>query len=126
MPAIEIPEGFAFVPRQRGVNVALALLDAAEKVGAERDSVLTVSGGYHVPEAVADEYAANQPEQPEEPTEPGEGEGTEAPAESDEDPVPDASSTVAEIEAYAAAHEIELPDGLKADKLAAVIAASQP
>lgn len=57
MSPASIPEGFVFVPREPGVNVALELLDAAKKVGADRvTSVRTTSGGYHVLEAVADQY----------------------------------------------------------------------
>jgi hypothetical protein len=62
-PNIRVPEGYVFVPRQRGVNVALQLIEAADKVKANRhESVRTVSGGYHVTQEVADAYQAALPE----------------------------------------------------------------
>lgn len=60
MSPARIPDGSVFVPRRRGENVALQLLDAADEVGADRDlSVRTVSGGYHVFQDVADRYKEN-------------------------------------------------------------------
>lgn len=60
MSPARIPDGSVFVPRRRGENVALQLLEAAAEVGADRDlSVRTVSGGYHVFQDVADRYKEN-------------------------------------------------------------------
>lgn len=63
MAPARIPEGSVFVPRRSGENVALALLEAAEEIGADRNlSVRTTTGGYHVYEEVAERYQANLPE----------------------------------------------------------------
>lgn len=60
MSPARIPEGSVFIPRRRGENVALQLLDAAAEVGADRDlSVRTTNGGYHVFQEVADRYLEN-------------------------------------------------------------------
>lgn len=60
MAPVNIPEGYVFVPRRSGVNVAMQLLDAAKEVGADRiTSVRTTVNGYHVLEEVADQYQAN-------------------------------------------------------------------
>lgn len=60
MSPARIPEGSVFIPRRRGENVALQLLDAAAEVGADRDlSVRTTNGGYHVFQDVADRYLEN-------------------------------------------------------------------
>jgi hypothetical protein len=59
--SIRIPEGKVFVPRAPGV--AAALLFAAEELGYERsEAVRTVTGGYHVDEAVAQKYQESVPE----------------------------------------------------------------
>lgn len=56
--SVLIPEGFALVPRGKGV--AAKLLQAAEEVGADPvTSVRTITGGYHVLEEVAEAYAAH-------------------------------------------------------------------
>ncbi len=61
MSPIRIPEGFAFIPRESGVNVAKELLDAAAEVGGDRKlDVRTTSGGYHVTEAVAKQFQENR------------------------------------------------------------------
>ncbi len=61
MSPIRIPEGHQFVPRAPGV--ALELLEAADRIKADRKTeVRTVSGGYHVSDRVAAEYQKNQPE----------------------------------------------------------------
>jgi hypothetical protein len=53
-PAL-IPDGFVFVPKADGV--AAALLDAADKIGADRKSgVRTVHGGYNVQLEIAQRY----------------------------------------------------------------------
>lgn len=55
--APRIPEGYVFVPRRQGVNVALLLLNAAEKIGADRVlSVRTTTNGYNVHADVAAAY----------------------------------------------------------------------
>lgn len=77
MAPITIPEGYVFVPRQSGVNVAAQLFDAVEETGADRyTSVLTVSGGYHVEQKVADAYAAAQPEVEDDDTEDSTGDNS--------------------------------------------------
>ena len=56
MAPIRIPEGSVFVPG-RSVETATALLEAADKIKADRKlDVRTVTGGYHVTLAVAEEY----------------------------------------------------------------------
>lgn len=52
----QIREGLTYVPG-RGTQTAKALLEAADKVGAPRESVKTQLRGYIVPEAVATEYS---------------------------------------------------------------------
>jgi hypothetical protein len=59
--AIRVPEGFVFVKRAPGV--ALALLEAADKIKADRQAgIRTVSGGYHVAEDIAAEYETTRVE----------------------------------------------------------------
>lgn len=70
MAPIRIPEGFVFVPGRSYEN-AKALLEAAESVKGDRVAdVRTVTGGYHVTAAVAEEYQKAFPdaelEQPDE------------------------------------------------------------
>ncbi|QIG59037.1 hypothetical protein SEA_RUBYRALPH_29 [Microbacterium phage RubyRalph] len=72
--APRIPEGYVFVPRRSGVNVAAQLLDAAEAIGADRFlSVRTTTNGYLVHEDVAEEYRKRHGEigeaEPEKPVE---------------------------------------------------------
>lgn len=56
MAPTRIPEGSVFVPG-RSVETATALLEAADKIKADRKlDVRTVTGGYHVTLAVAEEY----------------------------------------------------------------------
>lgn len=62
MSPIRIPEGYVFVPK--GENVAKQLLEAADAIKADRkNDVRTVSGGYHVTEAVAERYQADLPDE---------------------------------------------------------------
>lgn len=62
MAPIRIPEGSVFVPRRSGENVAAELLEAAERIGADRvESVRTTTNGYHVWEDVADEWQSGRP-----------------------------------------------------------------
>ncbi|UJD20761.1 hypothetical protein SEA_ALUMINUMJESUS_25 [Microbacterium phage AluminumJesus] len=94
MSPARIPEGSVFIPRRRGENVALQLLDAAEEVGADRDlSVRTTSGGYHVYEDVADRYLENL------------GVDTDDEDDETEDDSTETEKTVEEEEAEAAAKE---------------------
>ena len=56
MAPTRIPEGSVFVPG-RSVETATALLKAADKIKADRKlDVRTTTGGYHVTQAVAEEY----------------------------------------------------------------------
>lgn len=145
MVSITIPEGFAFVPRRSGVNVAAQLFEAVEKTKADRyTSVRTTSGGYHVEQKVAEAYAAAQPEAEIDVAEPAEDPagstaesdseggdtsaapaGTEGGAEGEEEealaelPVT-ADSTHADIDAYAEGLDpkVEFPAGInRADKI---------
>ncbi|UVG34395.1 hypothetical protein SEA_GAZEBO_26 [Microbacterium phage Gazebo] len=94
MSPARIPEGSVFIPRRRGENVALQLLDAAKEVGADRDlSVRTVNGGYHVYEDVADRYLENL------------GVDTDDEDDEAEDESTETEKTVEEEEAEAAAKE---------------------
>lgn len=97
-----IPEGFVFVPRRAGENVALQLLEAAEEVDADRVlSVRTVSNGYHVQQDVADRYQENLGEEPEEVVEPDPADGADAKTE-ELPPLPvTAENTKTDIEKYA-------------------------
>lgn len=52
-----IPQGYVFVAKADGV--AAGLLNAADRIGADRkNGVRTVTGGYHVLEEIAQEYGA--------------------------------------------------------------------
>lgn len=94
MSPARIPEGSVFIPRRRGENVALQLLDAAAEVGADRDlSVRTTNGGYHVFQDVADRYLENL------------GVDTDDEGDETEDESPQTEKTVEEEEAEAAAKE---------------------
>lgn len=134
MAPITIPEGFAFVARQAGVNVAAKLFDAVEEVKADRyTSVRTVTGGYHVQQDVADAYAAALGE------EEVEEESTESTADADETkaeetkelealPVTEDNSH-AEIDDYASKLDpkVEFPANTnKADKIKLLEEARQP
>lgn len=130
--AIRIPEGHVFVRRAPGV--AAALLDAAEKVGGDRvQDVRTVTGGYHVTEAVADQYQQDFPE-----AEAGEVDAIETipGTEGDEpqviegEPLPDESWKVAEIDAFAEKLGIAFPADVttkaqKVEHLQSVIPAAE-
>ena len=61
MAPVRTPDGFVLVaPRSR--ETAQALMDAVKAVGGDRlMDVRTVTGGYHVAEAVAEEYQKNFP-----------------------------------------------------------------
>lgn len=131
-PSIRIPDGFVFVKRADGV--ARKLLDAADAIEADRHlGVRTVTGGYHVTEAIAEEYQKGFPAAAEEDDE-TEG-GTEVQAEevqaeeveaeeveTEDVETPDESWTVAQIDEWAGKQEpaIEFPADVtkKADKLA--------
>lgn len=94
MSPARIPEGSVFIPRRRGENVALQLLDAAAEVGADRDlSVRTTNGGYHVFQEVADRYLENL------------GVDTDDEDDETEDETTQTEKTVEEEEAEAAAKE---------------------
>lgn len=94
MSPARIPEGSVFIPRRRGENVALQLLDAAAEVGADRDlSVRTTNGGYHVFQDVADRYLENL------------GVDTDDEGDETEDESTQTEKTVEEEEAEAAAKE---------------------
>lgn len=100
--SIRIPEGYVFMPRRSGL--AIELLAAAAEIGADRAlSVRTVTEGYHVLREVAEQY-----------------QGGVATAELEELVLPDATTKVADIEAFAEEHGVELPDGNKAAKLEAI------
>lgn len=63
MAPARIPEGFVFVRREAGRNVARELFEALDTVKGDRfGDVVTVTGGYHVAEAVAEAWTAAQPE----------------------------------------------------------------
>ena len=119
-PNIRVPEGNVFVPRRTGENVALELLTIAEKVGVDRFDVKTVSGGYHVPTAVADEYAKGHPaaDEPEEAEGEAEGVAQDYPAGD-----PSGEWTVKQLEAWAAAQDpaVDLGTGDKASKVQAAL-----
>jgi hypothetical protein len=56
--APRIPEGYVFVSKSPGV--AAALLEAADRIGADRKwGVRTVAGGYHVLREIAAEYGVD-------------------------------------------------------------------
>ncbi len=153
MAPIIIPEGFVLVkPRSR--ETAIALLEAADAVGADKHtSVRTVTGGYHVLEEVAAKFqegfpeadveeaqervdTQNQAEDAREQTEDkAEGERTEQADGEKEDgeglpPLPiTADSTHAEIDEYAAGLDpkVEFPANTnKAEKIQLLEAARQP
>lgn len=111
MVKIAVPEGQVFIPRRRGVNVALELMNAVAQVKGDRESVRVVEGGYHVPADVAEAYAAGNPAV--ELEEGPDASGTEL----------GSNPTIAEIEAFAAKQDppIEVPEGKKAEKLQAVL-----
>ncbi|WNN94053.1 hypothetical protein SEA_FREGLEY_27 [Microbacterium phage Fregley] len=70
MAPARIPEGFVFVRREAGRNVARELFEALDTVDGDRfGDILTVTGGYHVAEAVAEAWTSAQPEPEEESTE---------------------------------------------------------
>lgn len=81
MAPARIPEGFVFVRRQAGRNVARELFEALDTVKGDRfGDILTVTGGYHVAEDVAEAWTKAQPEPEEEPIEDSDA-GKTAPAE---------------------------------------------
>lgn len=133
-PGIRVPEGLVFVPRRRDENVALELLNAAEKLKVDRFDVKTVSGGYHVPQAVADEYAKSHPEFQGEVEEDVEAAAAAAAAEAaaEERGYPDGEPTgdwtVKQLEAWAGAQDpvVELGSGDKASKLKAALDSKNP
>lgn len=138
-PGIRVPEGHVFVPRRRDENVALELLNAAEKVKADRFDVKTVSGGYHVPQAVADEYAKAHPEVADDAEETEEEKAAREAAEADAaaaaeaeaaaekrgypDGEPAGDWTVKQLEAWAGAQDpvVDLGSGDKASKVQAAL-----
>lgn len=84
MAPARIPEGFVFVRRQAGRNVAAELFEALDTVDGDRfGDIRTVTGGYHVANEVAEAWTAAQPE--------AEDDSTEDPTE--EDSTEDAGKT---------------------------------
>ncbi|AYB70136.1 hypothetical protein SEA_ONEIAGILLIAN_26 [Microbacterium phage OneinaGillian] len=70
MAPARIPEGFVFVRREAGRNVARELFEALDTVDGDRfGDILTVTGGYHVAEAVAEAWTEAQPEAEDDSTE---------------------------------------------------------
>lgn len=133
MAPITIPEGFAFVARQAGVNVAAKLFDAVEEVKADRyTSVRTVTGGYHVQQDVADAYSAalGEEEVEEEVEESTESTETASPATGELEPLPvTEDNSHAEIDDYASKLDpkVEFPANTnKADKIKLLEEARQP
>lgn len=134
MAPVIIPEGFVLVkPRSR--ETAIALLDAADEIGADRHlSVRTVTGGYHVAEAVAAKFQESFPEADVEDDAPDEVAGPEESGDPENSgelaPLPvTADNTHSEIDEYAAGLNpaVEFPkDTNKADKIALLEAARQP
>jgi len=147
MAPIRIPEGYVLIPG-RSVETATALLDAADKIKADRKlDVRTTAGGYHVTEAVAEEYQKAFPDAriegydeivsdgtSDEPVE-LEGEPVEGGSASADAPVlaealpVTADSTHAEIDEYAASLDpkVEFPAGTnKAEKIALLEEARKP
>lgn len=126
MAPIIIPDGFVLVkPRSR--ETAIALLAAADAVGADRHtSVRTVTGGYRVLKEVAEKFQSSFPEAEAVPDQVAEQ--TEESSEPAPLPVT-AESTHAEIDEYAAGLDpkVEFPAGInKAEKIGLLEAARQP
>ncbi len=114
MAPIRIPEGSVFIAR--GDGVAAALLDAADRIGADRKwDIRTTQGGYHVKQEVADEYLAGLPEAPEPEDVPDDDPTGDGPDEDRAYPEgdPEAAWTKAQILAWAADQTppVELEDG---------------
>lgn len=150
MAPVNVPEGFVFVPRPRGRSIAADLLKAADETeGADRKTdVRTVTGGYHVAEAVAEKFSAGQPAEPEvedesKTQEPGstaaadeaaaEKAEAEAKAAREEEQgfpegAPTGDWTVKHLEKWAESQEpkVDLGDGNKAAKLEKAVAAYKP
>lgn len=135
MAPIIIPDGFVLVkPRSR--ETAIALLEAADAVGADRHtSVRTVTGGYHVLKDVAEKFQAGFSEADAEAASDQSGapsDQTEAQVEPSSEPAPlpvTVDSTHAEIDEYAASLDpkVEFPAGInKAEKISLLEAARQP
>lgn len=122
MAPIQPREGYAFVPRIRGEAVSAELLDIADDLGEDRQAgVRTVTGGYHVLQAIADKYNADHGIESEEGEQAGTGEQTGGETFEREYPegTPEGSWTVKNLEAWAGAQDpkVELGDGNKAEKL---------
>lgn len=115
-----IPQGYVFVAK--GEGVAAGLLNAADKIKADRKmGVRTTMGGYYALEEIAAEYSKQFG-----PAEVVLLDGSAAPAGDDGIPVltesaPDDSWKVAEIDAYAEREGIDLTGAKnKKDKLALI------
>jgi hypothetical protein len=136
MAPVTIPEGHVFFPKLPGV--AAGLLAAADAIGADRKAdVRTITGGYHVTEAVAEQYRSTLPPEPEDP----QGEPTGDPGEPTGDPGDDgkaeelgplpvtAESSNAEIDDYAGKQEppVDLSSAKnRVEKIALLEAARTP
>lgn len=110
--AINPPDGYVFV--KRGPGVAAALLEAADKIKADRkEGVRTTSqGGYFVADDIAAEWQKAQPEADE-----VDDEAEESNEAADDRPTD--KWTVAEIEDWASKQDppVDLGTGNKAEKL---------
>jgi hypothetical protein len=139
MAPINVPEGFVAVKREPGV--AAALLEAADRIGADRKAGVrtTSSGVYHVADDIAAEYQSTLPETDEvevgedgQPLTDEQKAAAAAEAEAAEkaaqergypDGNPNADWTVAHLEAWAEAQDpkVDLGTGNKPDKLKAAV-----
>lgn len=115
MASTRIPEGFVLVPG-RSVETATALLEAADKIKADRKlDVRTTTGGYHVTQAVAEEYQKAFPD-----AELEEGGADENGGEAPESLPVTVDSTREEIDAYGKSLDPKVDTSKAANKAEAI------